>query len=210
MSKWMGFAAAAVLATGTSAAAQQPGGGGGGVKERVREEGGRAARMMMGEQKELLREFVHELHSVNKLEIQTGQIAVQKAQHEDVKRYAQSLVEEHRALDQKLTEFARKNNIALEKTGEMNLSDLASRQMKQKLIARLNELDGREFDLFFISTQIGSHQWATSLLEASVKHLENQQAKEMAQNALEQVQDHLKQAKQIGKQLAGEARRAGR
>jgi hypothetical protein len=36
MAKWMGFAAAAVLATGTWAAAQQPGGG---VKERVRRAG---------------------------------------------------------------------------------------------------------------------------------------------------------------------------
>src|SRR5688500_14010733 len=60
--------------------------------------------------------LLEKLHAKNQKEIALGEIALKKAQLSETKELAKMLVDHHRKADQKILDFAKKQNIQLDET----------------------------------------------------------------------------------------------
>jgi putative membrane protein len=159
---------------------------------------------LTADQQQQLQQFVDKVHQMNLSEIRTGTIAEQKATDPKVKELASMMVREHREADRRLQEFASKHNIAFtEQTGKFDrLGDLAAEQMKANLMEKMQGMSGKEFDKFYVTTQLGSHQYAVSFLETCSAYLTDNDARSLANDLLKTVQGHTQHIEQLFRQMS--------
>ena len=100
----------------------------------------------------------------NQSEIQTSQVALERAQHGQVKQYAQRMIAEHQKVEQQMLQLAQAKGVTPE-------DNAFSYQLKQNLPPMLQELrgkSGREFDKSYMLHQIGSHMTTLHALDTSL------------------------------------------
>lgn len=186
-----------------------------------------------GGQKQELQQFIAScLLSKNKAEVEFAQLAEQESQNPQVKEFAQMLVRDHSQLVQKLQPLAGEQGASTRPglsdtsrtpgaTGQIDassrpgqsgqndaLQQLASlekqigERCKQNLREELQQKQGAEFDKCYVGSQIAGHMDSVAKLEV-LQQQGPDQIKQLAQQALPKVQQHLEHAKQLMKQLEG-------
>jgi putative membrane protein len=145
----------------------------------------------------------------NQAEIEISKVAQQKAENPEVKQFAGKMVKEHGQLTQKLEPLA-----AGERAEGQNAT--ANAQAISQLIAieqqiveqntelmrqKLDEKSGAEFDQCYVGGQIGCHMQASAALGV-ISQQASGQLKQLASQAKQTVDHHLKEAEQLAKQLA--------
>jgi predicted outer membrane protein len=169
----------------------------------------------------------------NKAEVEFAQLAQQESQNPQVKEFAQMLVQDHSQLVQKLQPLAGEQGAATRPglsdtsrtpgaTGQIDASQrpgqtasqhdalhkLASlekqigERCKENLREELQQKQGAEFDKCYVGSQIAGHMDSVAKLEV-LQEQGPEQVKQLAQQALPKVQQHLEHAKQLMKQLEG-------
>ena len=139
----------------------------------------------------------------NKAEIEVSQIAQREAQDPKVKEFAQKMVQEHSELSRKLQPLASAQGtgpasptinqlIAIDK----QITERTTDSFKQKL----EEKSGAEFDQCYIGQQIGCHMQASAALDV-ISRQASGQIRQLASETKSKVDEHLKMAEQIAKQL---------
>ncbi|HEX7086557.1 MAG TPA: DUF4142 domain-containing protein [Vicinamibacterales bacterium] len=153
-------------------------------------------------------QFVQQAASGNLAEIELGQLASTRAQNEEVRRFAQRMVEEHtKSLDQ-LRSAVFSASITLP-------TELGSEH--QQVRERLSELQGEEFDREYMEVMVDEHEKMADMLEESSGRAGMQPGAASPSNAqlggglaplnswasqtLPIVQEHLEQARQIRQRL---------
>jgi putative membrane protein len=102
--------------------------------------------------------FLQWMHYANQQEIQLGQLAQQNASHADVKSFAQSMVQEHTAADQKLMEYAKQKGVKLEdKPKAMNEMEKKAMAVDMAEMEKLKTMKGMAFDSCYMVGQVGDH-----------------------------------------------------
>lgn len=105
------------------------------------------------------REFVEELTYAGAAEIELGKLASERAQHADVKRFGQMMVEDHTKAGNELKQIAAQYNIAMPSGLDEKHRDLQT---------RLSGLRGREFDKAYIEAMVDGHQDVVDKLQSRV------------------------------------------
>ena len=172
----------------------------------------------------------------NQAEVEMAEFAQQKAETPEVKEFAQKMVQDHGKLVQQLQKMA--GTQAGDRAGATVTSEAAGQNaadqntanrtadknsavdqllaMERQITERctqmareeLEQKDGAEFDKCYITAQIGGHMHMLAALEV-IQQQGPEQLQQLAQQAHPQVQKHLDHAKQIIKQLEGEADATG-
>lgn len=183
-----------------------------------------------GQNQELEKFIASCLLSKNKAEVEFAQMAQQRSQNPEVKEFAQMLVQDHSQLVQKLEPIAGEQGASTRpglsdttrtpsatgqtdasRTGQSGsdaLHQLASlekqigERCKENLREELQSKQGAEFDKCYVGSQIAGHMDSVAKLEV-LQQQGPDQVKQIAQQALPKVQQHLDHAKQLMKQLEG-------
>ena len=131
-------------------------------------------------------EFVRNAAIGGMFEIQSSQLALKKTQDQDVKQFADRMIKDHTQVDDKLKSLAK---------GETVPSDLD--QPHQQMLQKLQGENGSNFVDTFKQMQVSEHRKAINLFQGYAQNGDNQQLKQLAQQTLPTLQEHLQMAEKI-------------
>lgn len=132
--------------------------------------------------------FVDEASAKGIAEIETAKMALDKGTSEDVKQFAQKMIDDHTKANQELAQLAQAKD--LEMSDEAMLMDKA-----KAMILKLR--DGENFDEAYANNQVVAHEQTIEMYQDYVEGGENADLKQFAQKTLPKLEEHLKQAKDL-------------
>jgi putative membrane protein len=135
--------------------------------------------------------FVTDAMQGNMAEVQLAQLAQQKSQSQDVKQYAQKMANDHTQMNEKwFAPVAR----------QMNVSEPKGPSKKdKKLMARLETLNGDEFDKEYITAMLRDHQEDLKKFKQEADASQDPVLKQIAQQGSTVISNHLLLAEQVAK-----------
>jgi putative membrane protein len=143
-------------------------------------------------------DFLVKASEGNVSEIKLGQLAVHKANNEQVKQFAQRMVDDHTKAQQQLVNETEGSNIIDPDHVTKDAADLYD---------KLNKESGTDFDKDYMKAMVNDHQDDLNTFQDEIKNGKNEQLKTYAQNTLPVLQKHLESAKQINQQVAQNEKR---
>ena len=153
------------------------------------------------------------IHQVNLDEIKMGKTAETKAQNDKVKSFAKDMVDDHTALDKKLTDFVKN-----EGKGKLTLSSSnipASKHKEMKHMTKeaehtLSSATGATFDKDYAKAMLKGHDSVLSDLDAALPSLEsNAKVHDLVSDARDKVKEHRDHAKDLVNDLEGTSATGG-
>lgn len=137
----------------------------------------------------------------NQFEIQTSQVALQRSQNQQVRQFAQHMITDHTALEQRMQQL-------LSAKGMAPQDNEISTQLKTNTAATVQSLSARsgaDLDRAYMQAQVASHQWTlTSLDNTLIPATRDRDMRAMLQGqARPSVAQHLQQGQQIQSSLGG-------
>ena len=133
--------------------------------------------------------FAQELKSSGQFEIESSQLALKTSINDEVKKFAQKMIDDHTAADKKLAETLKQANLPQPKYG--------MDEDKRGLVEQLAVFQGAAFDRAYVRDQIQGHQKAIELLEAYSKSGDNDALKQLASTLLPTIKEHLQMAEAL-------------
>lgn len=128
-------------------------------------------------------------------EIQTSQLAVQRAQNPDVRGFAQSMITQHQQFEQEMQAM-------LQAKGMAPMDNAFSGTLKRHLpptLQMLQSMQGAQFDLAYMTHQVGAHELTLHALDTTL--IPNTRDPDMQAMLRERVRpavaEHLARAMQI-------------
>ena len=122
-------------------------------------------------------------------EVEAGKLARDQASDPAVKAFAQKLIEDHGAANDKLRQIATSHDFALPATLPAD---------KQKELDRLAKLDGAAFDREFVQLAgLKDHKADIALFEKASREASSDDLREFAKAALPTLQQHLSSASKL-------------
>jgi putative membrane protein len=138
--------------------------------------------------------FLKDFVQANAAEVEAGKLASQKAQNADVKAFAKHMVDDHSKTIGKVETVASKYNVDVK----------AKPDMKHKAkSAMLEQKDGANFDEAYIKSQVKDHEEVVQMLQKQIRDGKDPAVKQLASQALPDVQHHLEMAKQLQAKVSG-------
>lgn len=138
------------------------------------------------------------LVAANNVDADAGRMAAAKAEHGEVRAFAQRMIQEHTALNRQLTALAKK----LKLTPEENGTSRGMLRYNAVILKRINRLEGAEFDRAYIDNEVTHHEAVLEMIDKSL--LPNAKKAELAKflkNTRQAIDAHLQQAKKIQSSL---------
>ena len=121
-------------------------------------------------------------------EVELGQLAVEKSSNEDVKRFAQRMVDDHGKANEDLKQLAAQKGVNLP-------SEPSAEQKANK--ERLSKLSGEEFDKEYMSDMLKDHRTDIASFEQESDSGRDSEIKKFASQALPTLREHLKEAESV-------------
>jgi putative membrane protein len=132
--------------------------------------------------------FVATASGAGLAEVNFGMLAVRHAASADVRKFAQTMVDDHTRANRELNTLASEKRFAV--AAEMD-------REHQTLFQKLARLDGSAFDREYMEGQVKDHEAAVKLFEDESKGGSDEQLKAWAGKTLPNLRDHLKTAKEV-------------
>jgi putative membrane protein len=115
--------------------------------------------------------------------VNDAQLALEKASRQDVKDFAQRMVQDHTKANDQLKSIASSKGITL--PARPSASD-------RKKTDALQKLSGAKFDRQYIEGQRAAHKQAVALFSGESKNGKDSELKSFASQTLPTLEDHLK------------------
>ncbi|MDT7953933.1 MAG: DUF4142 domain-containing protein [Acetobacteraceae bacterium] len=131
-------------------------------------------------------EFVTKAAVGNMFEIQSSQLALKKSQEQDIKTFAQKMIDDHTAVENKMKSLAKNENIP-------NSLD----QQHEQMLKTLENDSGNNFGTQYKQMQVSAHQQTIDLFKNYAQHGSDQQIKQFAEQTLPTLQQHLQMAQNL-------------
>jgi putative membrane protein len=145
------------------------------------------------------RKFVKDAAQGGMTEVELGKLATQKATRDDVKQFAQKMIDDHTKAGDQLKQVAAKENIPVP-------DSLDSKH--QSRIDKLSKLDGANFDKAYVKDQLKDHQSDVKDFSAEAQSGTNGNVRAFASNTLPTLQQHLDLVKNLSKSEKEAAKQA--
>lgn len=134
-------------------------------------------------------EALRKAYEINMAEVQMGQMALEKAQDPQMKQLANTIIEDHKQANERLTQIAHNLNVQLQET------DLS--QEHQQLAERLKGLSGDDFNSEFLKAQVDAHQKALSFYEQQAERTQSPELQTYFQDTMAALGRHMDMARGI-------------
>ena len=131
--------------------------------------------------------------TANQVDVDYGKIAVDKTANEQVKKFAQTMIDDHGAIIEKATALATKLNL----TPEDNATSQSLVDGAKKTKDELNAMNGLSFDKAYINNEVTYHEAVIATVKDKlIPQAENQELKDLLESALPLFEHHLQMAKE--------------
>ncbi|HEX8391474.1 MAG TPA: DUF4142 domain-containing protein [Longimicrobium sp.] len=138
--------------------------------------------------------------AANRAEIETGQLAVQRAESPAVRTYAQRMVTEHTQVEEQMRATLERAGIAPRETERSR----ALRQSTATTLVPLGQRTGADFDREYMRVQVQQHRWFLNALDESlVQAAANDALRTQLQRIRPAVATHLRDAERLLRTLGG-------
>ncbi|MBK4993259.1 DUF4142 domain-containing protein [Pseudomonas sp. S37] len=132
-------------------------------------------------------DFVDAATEAGIAEVVTGNLALEKSQSADIKKFAQQMVTDHTKANQELGDIARKLDISVP-------DDAALTDKVKKMILEWRE---ESFDKSYVNNQVDAHEKAVELFKKEAASSDKPELKAFASDKLPTLEHHLEQAKAL-------------
>jgi len=140
------------------------------------------------------RAFAMKAAEANLAEVELGKLAQQKASSEDVKNFANRMVDDHQKAYDEQKQWAETKGVTL--PSDLNSKDKALRD-------RLSNLSGSDFDKAYIRDMVKDHKKDVAEFQRESNRASDPELKSWASKTLPTLQDHLKMAEDVNGKTAG-------
>jgi putative membrane protein len=134
--------------------------------------------------------FVKEALLGGMTEVELGKVALEKASSDQVKQFAQKMIDDHSKANEDLKQLASKENI--------NVSDSLDSK-HQSRVEKLSKLSGADFDRAYIKDQLNDHQQDVQEFQQEAQRGSDPDVKSFASKMLPVIKEHLSMAKDLDK-----------
>ena len=138
------------------------------------------------------KQFLEKMAKGSQGEVQLAQMAESKASNQQVKDFAKKLEQDHTQLNQQMQSAFSQYGMSMPQP---------MTQQQQQLQSRLQNMSGSQFDHAFINAAVKEHTKDVQEVQHHLQTAQNDQVKQLLQQALPVLQQHLQTAKQLQSQL---------
>lgn len=132
----------------------------------------------------MMRDMAHS----NIAEIETGKLAQSKSQNDEVKKFAQQMIDDHTKAQAELQKVAESKGVQLPSEPD---------KKHQRMAKKLQGMSGEEFDRMYMKQGgVNDHQKTLKLLQKAEKDAKDPDLKALAAKMTPTVEQHLQMAKQ--------------
>lgn len=142
------------------------------------------------------RKHFREIAQANMAEVQAGKLAQTKASSDEVKKFAQHMVDDHSKMLKEQETMAQSKGVSLPK--EPGKSEKSA-------LKKLQSASGAQFDKSYMQQMVKDHEKALKLVQDTAKGAKDPELKQAAEQAAPEIQKHLDEAKEI----AGKTSKSG-
>jgi putative membrane protein len=136
--------------------------------------------------------FLKNTANANMSEVAAAQMAQSKSQNDDVKNFAQHMIDDHTAMEKDVESAASGLKVTL---------PTSPSKSDQKDAKKLEALDGAAFDKAYMDAQVKGHKKVLAEMKHESSTTQNAQLRDMASKGSEKVADHLKMAEDVQAKL---------
>lgn len=136
-------------------------------------------------------QFADMASSSNMLEIESSRLALEKSSSEEVKGFAQHMIDDHGKAAEDMMAAAQSDGIT---------PATALQPHHQSQLDQLSGLEGEEFDQAYLAAQVAAHDEAIALFQAFSTNGEDSALKAFAANTLPTLQQHREEVGAIAGQ----------
>jgi len=141
------------------------------------------------------------LDHANEADSAAGAVAAKKATNPKVKQFAKMMMADHHRLRQQGADLAKKLGVTPQPPAEDPITPLA----QQETAALQAAEKGPDFDRTYIQQEITAHQAVLDLAKQAHESADNPELKALIEQASPLIENHLKQAQAIEKELGATA-----
>lgn len=132
--------------------------------------------------------------AANSVDIEAGQLALSKAKHAEVKKFAQLMVTDHGGVNQQAVELVTR----LKVTPEENDISKSLKQGGTDTLARLKGLKGKQFEKAYVDNEVAYHQTVMDALDKTlIPNAQNTELKALLVKVRPAFVAHLEHAKHM-------------
>ena len=139
------------------------------------------------------RQFVQESIRTNLFEVAVGKDVANRTENQEVKEFAQTMVDYHSKANENLRQVAQQ--IGIEAPSSMN-------QWQQAMVKHMQGLKTQELDRKYMFHQAGAHHIKLLNHRFAILQASKQQVKQLAQRMYPTLQEHKQKADRISEQIA--------
>jgi putative membrane protein len=121
-------------------------------------------------------------------EIELCELALEKSESDDIKQFAQQMIDEHGKLGQDIEQLCQRKKVAVP-------SDAGKEH--EASIQKMSKLSGSAFDKKFIEQNVQDHEKDIKVFNHYAEQGDDADIKSLAKNAVKMLSSHLDMAKQL-------------
>ncbi|HEY9879068.1 MAG TPA: DUF4142 domain-containing protein [Leptolyngbyaceae cyanobacterium] len=147
------------------------------------------------------REFIRMAAEGNNAEIQTSQLALQKAADQSVRQYAQQMITEHTQANQRLASIAAQYGVTL---------PTSPGPLQVAIAQQLSQLSGPQFDRAYMGVQENAHLSSVALYRTALDQGGAANVQAYAAEILPRVQEHFEMANRMSVEMRADVNQPAR
>jgi putative membrane protein len=136
------------------------------------------------------RTFVSRAMQGSMAEVQIAQLTLQKSSNDQVKQFAQRMIDDHNKLNEQMKPVA--DQLGVKAPDQISKND-------RKTIAKLQGLSGSAYDQAYIKDMVRDHKQDLSQFQTEASSGQDQTVKDAANQGSKVIAQHLQMAQQLAK-----------
>lgn len=143
-------------------------------------------------------QIAHIAYTAGNIDIAAAKQALKKSKNPQVRAFAQDMVRDHTAVNQKALALVKK----LKVTPADNPTSQSLKKDADAKLAQYNKLNGAEFDKTYADNEVGYHKTVNGALESTlIPSAQNPELKSLLETGLKIFQGHQQHAEQLAASL---------
>jgi len=143
-------------------------------------------------------QIAHIAYTAGVIDIEAAKLALQKSQNADVIAFANSMVNDHEAVNEQALALVKKLGVTPE-DNDTSKSLAAAAEQKR---AELSALEGADFDKAYAANEVAYHETVNGALESTlIPSASNAELKDLLTTGLKLFQGHQQHAEQLATAL---------
>jgi putative membrane protein len=143
-------------------------------------------------------QIAHIAYTAGEIDIKAAELALKKSKNREVRAFAQDMVRDHKAVNEKALALVKKLNV---KPQDNDTSKALLAQANQKQ-TELQKLDGAAFDRAYATNEVAYHKTVNGALESTlIPAASNDELKALLTAGLKIFQGHQQHAEHVAQDL---------